>query len=298
MSDQKKIGVLCASGLGDGLLMAIAAHRFNGTLFSDCAPLSELFDNVKPWPESFSDFDLLIVENDNSARCWDLMKIRDQLKDVRFIFPTVNSRLDIRDCDFVCNSKVSMADNVASACAKWLEDEPSKENGIWKPDSAHYQIVKRRVCIHPTSKDPKRNWSRSGFEALAKALSWRGYFPAFLVSAEELADWTWVEELGFALPKLDGMRALAKYIYESGYLIGNDSGLGHLASNLGIPTLTISGNPKRVKLWRPGFTTNLITTLKVPLPNFKGIGLRMRDNCWQPFVSLARVLKNFERLIA
>ncbi|MCB1108105.1 MAG: hypothetical protein KDK44_00425 [Chlamydiia bacterium] len=297
MENKSKIGILAASGLGDGLLMQIAAHQFQGTLYSDCSALSELFNNVKPWPDAFTDFDLLIVENDNSARCWDLMKRRNEFKSIRFIFPTINPRLDIRDEDFVCNPKLAMAENIANACAKWLNSTPTKENGIWKPPPAHYQIVKQRVCIHPTSRDPKRNWSRSSFEALAKALSWRGYFPAFLVDPQERDDWKWVQESGFCLPLLTGMKELAQFIFESGYLIGNDSGLGHLASNLGIPTLTISGNPKRVQLWRPAFIPGSIVTLKVPLPNFKGVGLKVRDNCWQPFVSLARVLKQFERQV-
>ena len=294
---EEKIGVLAASGLGDGLLMQIAAHQFGGTLFTNQASaLKPLFPNVAPWPKTFDEFDLLIIENDNSARCWDLMKNRKRLCRTRFIFPTLNPRIEVTKDDFVCHRKLSMAENIANACGLWLGQEPSKDNGIVLPDPHRKGIAKRRVVIHPTSRDPKRNWSKNSFEALAKALSWRGFFPCFVVGKEERAAWKWVMDLGFALPEFQDLNELATFMYEAGYFIGNDSGLGHLASNLGLPTLTISGNPKRVKLWRPGFSFNQLATLSFPLPNFKGIGLRMRDHFWQPFVSLSKVLKTFEKL--
>ena len=97
-------------------------------------------------------------------------------------------------------------------------------------------------------------------------------------------------------PHFKSLKEVAAFLYESGYLIGNDSGLGHLASNLNIPTLTISGNPKRVRLWRPDWALNHVVTIPFPLPNFKGIRMRVRENFWQHFIPVARTLKAFRKL--
>ena len=92
--------LLCASGIGDGLLMMIVAHhlrkcRLNPTVFHDGAEnLSLLFEEhtfKSHVPlEELESYDTVIVENDNSKRAWDLFRLRDQGKmgQVRFIFPT------------------------------------------------------------------------------------------------------------------------------------------------------------------------------------------------------------------
>ena len=54
---------------------------------------------------------------------------------------------------------------------------------------------------------------------------------------------------------------LARYLYESGYFIGNDSGPGHLASNLGIPVLTTV--IKKVTVWRADW--ELVHLVSAPL---------------------------------
>lgn len=290
------VGVFAANGIGDALIMSICAHQFGGTLFTDCADLVKHWFPfpVKPWPKTFDDFDLLILENDNSKRAWDLMQERDHLPPMRVIFPTINPKLDVRPEDFVCNRHLSITHNVSMACGLWLDSEISLESGFLHVEPERQRIVEKRVAIHPTSRDPKRNWSKHGFIALAKALSWRGFFPAFVVAPDERNEWKEAENLGFAVPHLNGGKELAQFLGESGYFIGNDSGMGHLASIQGVPTLTISGNPKRVQLWRPGFADNAVVTLKIPLPNCKG--LKLREHLWQPFISVARVLKEFEWL--
>ena len=61
-------------------------------------------------------------------------------------------------------------------------------------------------------------------------------------------------------------------------------------------TLTISGNPKRVRLWRPDWGHGKVVTIPFPLPNFKGINFRIRENHWQNFVPVSRVFKSFLEL--
>lgn len=291
--------LLCASGIGDGLLMMIVAHhlkkcRMHPTVFHDSAEiLTPLFEEHSFMQhcslEALEDFDTVIVENDNSKRAWDLFRLRDQgkMEHVRFLFPTPSP--NFKEGDFLFNPKLPVATNLSAACAELLGSPPSKENDLTLPHGVHEKYAKR-IVIHPTSNDPKRNWKKSQFLKLAERLKQEGFSPVFIVSPEERKEW---EGLGIELPSFPSLKEVALFIYESGYLIGNDSGLGHLASNLGIATVTISGNPKRVRLWRPDWAHGKVVTLPFPLPNFKGIHFRMRENHWQKFVSVNKVFETF-----
>ncbi|MCC6127581.1 MAG: hypothetical protein IT584_00035, partial [Chlamydiae bacterium] len=63
---------------------------------------------------------------------------------------------------------------------------------------------------------------------------------------------------------------LAQYLYETGYLIGNNSELGHLASALGVPTLTLSRRKALANLWAPSFHTSVVVTPASWIPNIRG----------------------------
>ncbi len=294
--------VLCASGIGDGLLMMIVACHLkkrgcNPTVFHDSAKeLSLLFKEhtfKRHAPlEELENYDTVIVENDNSKRAWDLFRLRDQgrMGQLRFIFPTPSTCF--KQGDFLFDSSLPVATNLANACAALLGSPYSKENDLNLPQGEH-QKYSKRVLIHPTSNDPKRNWGKKQFLELAKLLEIEGYSPVFCVSPNERMEWG---KLGIELPLFENLKELAAYIYESGFLIGNDSGLGHLASNLGIKTLTVSGNPKRIRLWRPDWAHGKVVTIPFPLPNFKTINFRMRENYWQKFIPVKKIFKAFMEL--
>ncbi len=304
----KEAGVLCASGIGDGLLMMIAAHHlklggYNPTIFHDSAKdLSLLFEshNFCPHPplevleERLQGFDRVLIENDNSERAWHLFRLRDQgkLSNLTFFFPTPCKKMG--KGDFLFNPKLPVASNLSAALQKLLGTPDTKENDLTIPKDKTFKKFPKRVVIHPTSNDPKRNWRQKDFLTLAKKLEKEGFSPSFCVGPNERKDWEDIK--GIDLPKFSTLKELKEYIYESGFLIGNDSGLGHLASNLGISTLTISGNPKRVRLWRPDWTFGKVITLPFPLPNFKGINVRVRENHWKHFITVNRALKAFMEL--
>ncbi|PCI92637.1 hypothetical protein COB11_06925 [Candidatus Aerophobetes bacterium] len=305
------VAVLCANGLGDGLLMMIIATNFSKrghtvTLFhDDFSVLSPLFPktihkkypDIKDFYKTFKDYDLLLVENDNSDKAWELIRLRNEekLDNVTFLFPTPCKKAETKR-DYTFNPKLPVATNLEIASKRLLQfKEASKNNGITLGEGLISRKYKNRVVLHPTSKDPKRNWKKEQFIKLAHLLQEDGFTIALALSKEERKSFEDCRE--FLMPEFDSFKDLASYIYESGYLIGNDSGLGHLASNLNVPTLTISGNPKRVKLWRPDWYLNKVVTLKCELPNFKGIGFRFRESYWQNFISVSRVYKQFNKLI-
>jgi len=302
----KRAAVLCASGIGDGLLMMIAAHQlkkvgYQVTLFHDAAShLAPLFEGttIIPHPpvetlkEALQNFDRVLVENDHSARAYSLFKLRNALPNLSFFFPTFSSQITERD--YLFNPKLPVATNLAYGCKKLIGAPFSKENGLILPSSKTHRKYRKRIVIHPTSNDIKRNWFQTQFLQLADLLEKGGYEIAFCVAPDERKRWEHLKNV----PTFASLKEVASYIYESGYLIGNDSGLGHLSSNLGIPTLTISGNPKRVRLWRPDWTPSRVVTLPFPLPNFKGINLRIRENCWQHFIPVKRTLRAFNQLVS
>lgn len=306
------VAIVCAQGLGDALLMMIVAHQFKlagykPTIFHNYAKeLTSLFNDIciLPYPsldqleKTLAAFEHVIIENDHSKRTYDLFGLREakKLNNPVFFFPTASPKF--QKGDFLFDPRLPIASNICKACREILQmQNVTKENGIHIPKGTYRRFTKR-IVIHPTSNDPKRNWFSSQFLALAYRLQNEGYCVGFSVSPSERADWLHVEKEGFELPSFCHLSEVAAYLYESGFFIGNDSGIGHLASNLGIPTLTISGNPKRVRLWRPDWHIGHIITLPFPLPNFKGLYLPIRENFWQHFISVSRTLKAFHKLQA
>ncbi|MEM8727549.1 MAG: glycosyltransferase family 9 protein [Chlamydiota bacterium] len=304
----KKAALCCASGIGDGLLMMIGARHLKlagylPTIFHDAAEeLSLLFESdtfiphvpIEDLENILNRYDRVLVENDNSERAWHLFNLRSRgrLKHLTFFFPTDSK--NIREGDFLFNPKLTVALNLSLACRKILGTPATKENDLPLPKDKTFKKYLKRIIIHPTSNDAKRNWKRKRFLSLARRLEKEGFSVVFCVGPSDRSRWEGIE--GISLPRFGSLKEVEEYIYESGFLIGNDSGLGHLASNLGIPTLTISGNPKRLRLWRPGWTIGKVATPPFPLPNFKGINLRIRENFWQNFVSVSRVYQAFIEL--
>ncbi|MBS0620545.1 MAG: glycosyl transferase, partial [Verrucomicrobia bacterium] len=147
----------------------------------------------------------------------------------------------------------------------------------------------KRVILHPVSSREGKNWPREKYIELASHLQSQGYDPLFALTPEEQAGW-------------DGVRAttcathsdMAHAIAESGYMIGNDSGIGHLASCLGLPTLTICRSAQTARFWRPAWSRGTVVAPSSLIPNLKG--LRLRDTHWKKWVSTAKVMKSFNCL--
>lgn len=311
MDNMLSVALLCPQGLGDALLVMIVAHHFQKKghkvtfYYNQIDFIKPLFPEISfanyPTLEDFEDvfkkYDLIIIQNDHSERAWKLFKLRKEkrLSNLTVLFPKPYK--DLHEArDFVFNQELPVATNLRQACKQLLQmQEATKENGLLLPQGIK-NLYHNRIAIHPTSKDSKKNWKKKQFLSLATQLKNQGFDPVFIISAQEKPDWNEIETMGHSLYTAPSITALASFLYESGYLIGNDSGLGHLASNLGIPTLTISGNPKNLRLWRPDWFLNRMATIPFNLPNFKGIGFKFRDNYWQNFISVGKVLRNFKQL--
>ena len=81
----------------------------------------------------------------------------------------------------------------------------------------------------------------------------KGLNVSYIFSNSEKKKYLWMRELGMELPDFEKLSDIASYIYESKYMIGNDSGIGHLASSLKIPTFTIFSSNRKKLFWHPDF---------------------------------------------
>ncbi|MEM7175201.1 MAG: glycosyltransferase family 9 protein [Chlamydiota bacterium] len=325
----KNVAIMCCGGIGDSLLMMIVARHFRDagyqvTVFGDSidlvAPFFTGYAFAVPPPlvdleAKLAFFDRVIVQNDHSERAYFLFDLRGRRTDLQilFLFPTFCPRW--RDGDLLFDRAWPMATNLAAACCALLGKEKgvsgqrlclssatvatlqkAKKNGILLPKGNVYRRFPKRIVFHPTSKAAVRNWNQRSYLKLAHQLRRRGCSIAFAVSPEERAKWLFVEREGITLPAFSTLNDVGAYLYESGFFIGNDSGLGHLASNLGVATLTISGDLSWVRLWRPDWTLGALAVPYFPLPNFKGIGWRFRERRWSYFVPVSRALRAFDSL--
>ena len=83
---------------------------------------------------------------------------------------------------------------------------------------------------------------------------------------------------------------LASYQYESALHIGTDSGNGHFASALGLPTVTIVNRRSTSFAWRPNWASNIIVR--------PGLSKNLVGNrYWKYTISENRVLESVKKLL-
>jgi len=305
--------VICSQGMGDGLLMMIASQclvskGYTVTTYQDSlSQLNAWFPNhhlkkrssLKELEKQLSVYKIIVLQNDNSSlsnAIIDLYK-RGRLNNLSVFYSSYekNKHAPLALLDRVFDRSRSMVDNIAEAIASVLQcSKASKNNGLIVPNSFKKNLYPKRVLIHPTSTTPLRTWDAQKFIEVAQSLVKKGYEVAFCVSPLERPEWVLLVKDRFPLPFFPTLNELAGFIYESNFLIGNESGTAHLASNLEIPTLIVASCQKQMALWRPDwFSTKVITPYRF-IPNFKG--LRLRQKKWQAFISPKRVVHAFNTL--
>lgn len=168
--------------------------------------------------------------------------------------------------------------------------QPSLNNGITPPAQLKAQCYPQQIIIHPTSTDPNKNWPAKKFIKLAHLLKQHHYQPIFCVSPQERPSWEQYLPKAFDLPEFHSIDDLVTMVYQAGLFVGNDSGTGHLASCLGLPTFTLTRLPTgRSQLWRPGWGNNYLMTPP-------GIwGNTLRKHYWQYLLNVGRVYRTIIR---
>jgi hypothetical protein len=167
------------------------------------------------------------------------------------------------------------------------------DNGSRPPEGLRYRRHSERVIIHPTAGNPRGYWPREKYARLAAALVARGFVPQFVVEPWERADWLGQgNTYPFQFVETASLDELADYIHESGWLIGSDSGVGHLASSCRIPTLTICERPRNMRGWLPAWSpAAYVRPIWLPTSG-------LRNRFWREATPVWRVLRAFDALRA
>jgi heptosyltransferase-3 len=289
MVEQKdKIAIIGEFGLGDTLIQMVMARNimnagYEVTLFSNILrQLAAWFPLHTIRPGVSADF--------LNAELAPFSKILASGGPPTAISSQLKSKWISYESGF--SNRVTMVQNIANFTKGFFNiSSPTTETGIQAPSSLRWRQHVKRVVIHPTSAEDSKNWPVEKFTKLAQQLAQRQFDVVFIMSEAELDAWA---------PKIDsrfstiGFRTLdrcAAYIYESGFFVGNDSGGGHLAACLHIPTLSIHGRKGKSKVWRPDWGT-----VEVISPAFNLVGRRLRQACWKHFLPVGRVQRAFEKL--
>lgn len=106
------------------------------------------------------------------------------------------------------------------------------------------------IVIHPGSGAPAKCWPAENYLALAHTLRGRGRTVRFVLGETELERWPpeLVARFDAATPKT--YVELLDVLSTASAFVGNDSGPGHLAAAIGVPTLSLFG-PTDPAVWRP-----------------------------------------------
>ena len=161
---------------------------------------------------------------------------------------------------------------------------------ISPPDNLSFRRNAQRIILSPDSANPeKKDWSPEGFLRLATILKKNGYAPNFVVAPSRHEEWNTRVGAQFPVPRFDDIGTLAAFIYESGALIANDSGNGHLASFLGVPVVTIYRKNNRHFHWRPDWGPCQV------VGPWLTVHWRGRAH-WRPFIRISTILAALETL--
>jgi heptosyltransferase-2 len=115
-----------------------------------------------------------------------------------------------------------------------MRKEAGQFNAEWRMGNA-----KRVVVIHSGAAQAARVWPLERFGYLAGQLRGQGYAVEVLCDAGQREWWTAHGEKTRTPGRIGELLAILE---GAGMFVGNDSGPGHLAGILGIPTFTLFGN--------------------------------------------------------
>lgn len=303
-----KNAVFCCKGLGDGLISLILSHNLslNGhsveTFHPFLAGMQEWFPQIplNPLPSeedlenALSHFDRIFIFYEKLPRMLHILQIcQEKFKGKTIVLNPIATPL----CDYPYwengrfDGTKTIAENLHAFSSQVLKlPLTTRSNGIVIPPPYRHKKYPNRVAIHATSSRPGKNWPLEKFCKLSSYLSSLGFDPFFLFSKEEAREYKTMENAYI----FESLNDLAGFVSESGWMVGNDSGIGHLASCLGLPTVTICRSAMGAAFWRPGWAPGSVLTPAPWIPNLKG--MRLRDEMWQRWIGVPKVLKTFLNL--
>lgn len=299
-----KAAILPSIGIGDAVIFLQAAEALKEkgyevtVIHSSINTLSSIMPSYSIIPRSNSVkddllfYDLVIAQYDDSEETKGFLSLRKKHPKFYVFYPVYkkDKHGPLKPFDYASDPKYSMVKNLKNALAKIFPLE-KQSPPLLSTNNLTFRKYVNRVIIHPLSKDKKKAWPLKKYLHLATFLKKEGFEPIIVMKPEEEKLYNLEGQKSFCKKKLSDLAAL---IYESGYFIGNDSGPGHLASLLNIPSLILADDHKRMRLWRPDFYPVKIVTPAKWIPNLKM--MRFRKWYWSFFIPVSKVLKEFLNL--
>ncbi|PCI78043.1 hypothetical protein COB21_01745 [Candidatus Aerophobetes bacterium] len=311
LSSSKHAIIIPSKGLGDGLLMMISAFYlkkagFNITVYhSALTELAPLFNyaQIAPLPDNLLSAighfkqPWVFLQHSNSDKDNSLIKnLRANEIDLSVFYGDYSKEkhAPLTLFDQLLPPDKTMAESINAAMIDLILSTDLKNcNGLTLPTSKQ-KNVPAHILIHPTSNDSNRNYPPGKFIKLAEKLLDKGMRVTFCMHQNERAHWLNKIPKGASLPKLPTLYATALLINTGSILVGNDSGLGHLASNLNLPTLIFSRSKQHITRWKPGFYPSIALTPPTWIPNFKS--WRLREKYWHHFIPYKTPLRHVLQL--
>ncbi len=308
----QRAGVFCHNGLGDGINCLTLSNNLhlNGwkvdTYQNTIPSMQNWFPHLpvqsypalEELPRILAAYEwFFVVQNDTDPFVTTLIqegkrRFPERMK-VIYLYPSKNIVNEPYYSDCLVNPSLPVSENLRLLCEQVLHlPKTTKSNGFIPPPGLLPRKFLERVVIHPTAARSTRSWTKEKFIKLARRLQAEGYNPVFIPGSKEVAEW---KDTGIEVQDFENLDLLARYLCESGYLVGNDSGPGHLASALGVPTLTLSRRKTLADLWAPSFQRGIVVTPYSWIPNIRG--LRFRDKYWKQCISVGRVERAFKQLV-
>jgi hypothetical protein len=285
---QDKIAIVGELGLGDTLIQTVMAQNLIHAGY-DVSLFSRLLPQLAAWFPQLT-IEPIISEDDLNAKLSSYPKILSSGLPPKYL----QSHLIPNWISYgpELDSRVTMVQNMITMTRnRFKVTHLSDETGIQAPSSLQWRKHRKRVLLHPTSAEHAKNWPIGKFLKLGRRLADQQFEIVFIMSENELDAWRPKVGRQFPVVGFPNLHECAAFMYESGFFIGNDSGGGHLAACLHIPTLSIHGRKGKSRLWRPDWGT-----VEVISPAFNLIGNTLRQTCWKYFLSVGRVQRAFAKL--
>lgn len=307
----KRASIFCKRGIGDSLqhlLLAQNLHKngYEVDFFSDAlAGLEPLFSYVRISPLSAFDIegsalasaDLVLIKSDSHEAIKRIIHCAKKNNPLRtwVIHPTTCKTRKKLPGDLSIDPTHSMVWNLERFCINQLKLEGvTNTNGIEIPPSWEYRKEPKRVILHPTSSLSEKNWPAKKFSSLCRKLIRNGFSPLLIMTKKERESFPCSLFENISIVDDLNLLEIAKLIYSSGYFIGNDSGMGHLASNLKIPTVTIFSIRRKRHLWRPAWGRGETVASFPIFPNCKL--LRLQNRYWDISLTVPMVWRAFLKI--
>jgi heptosyltransferase-3 len=288
-----RVALVLSPAIGDSLLMMTIARNLqqNGiavTIFG------RQIHALRDWFPGIDTQDDLHAE-DLAARLTSFDRVIQMHRNKPFVgLEQFHPRVSFLDHLCRVRSSESMAGRLAQFCRdEFVLASAGKSNGMTAPSGLQHRKYPLRVAIHPTASTTDKCWLASRFIRLALKLRKLGFQPEFVVAPQERADWVHIERFGIAVPDLGSLDNVATWVFESGWFIGNDSGIGHLASSLHIPTLSLFMRRGIARTWRPDWGAGQVLIGSTYLPT----GF-LKERYWKYMLSVRQVSRAFEQLRA